>query len=91
MGLHHSSRRCRPCREITKATQGRAYYAVRLAMLGGQLKNLKAEHVPCADCGKRSACYDHRDYNRLLDVEPVCTSCNIRRGQAVAAVLDKAA
>lgn len=34
----------------------------------------------CVDCGADAHEYDHRDYNRPLDVDPVCRSCNRRRG-----------
>jgi hypothetical protein len=27
--------------------------------------------------------YDHRDYNQPLQVEPVCSPCNISRGPAL--------
>jgi hypothetical protein len=37
----------------------------------------------CQDCGKQAEVYDHRDYNRPLDVAPVCRSCNVMRGSAV--------
>lgn len=37
----------------------------------------------CADCGKRAQHYDHRDYNKPYDVDPVCRSCNVRRGKAI--------
>ena len=50
--------------------------AVRLGLLP-QVKTLL-----CVDCGKPGQCYDHRDYNKPLDVEPVCRSCNYRRGPA---------
>lgn len=39
--------------------------------------------VPCADCGQPATMYDHRDYSRPLDVEPVCRTCNRRRGHAI--------
>ena len=38
--------------------------------------------VPCVDCGKPAHSYDHRDYEKPLDVEPVCRSCNRRRPRA---------
>lgn len=38
--------------------------------------------VACVDCGVVATEYDHRDYNRPLDVQPVCHQCNIRRGPA---------
>lgn len=34
----------------------------------------------CFDCGKPAEDYDHRDYAEPLDVQPVCKSCNGRRG-----------
>lgn len=34
----------------------------------------------CVDCGKPAHSYDHRDYTKPLDVVPVCSSCNNRRG-----------
>lgn len=37
----------------------------------------------CADCGKQAVHYDHRDYNKPLDLTPVCSSCNGRRGAAI--------
>ncbi len=33
----------------------------------------------CVDCGRQADCYDHRDYSRPLDVEPVCIACNGHR------------
>lgn len=38
----------------------------------------------CADCGIPAQCYDHRDYNKPLDVAPVCRACNNKRGAGVA-------
>lgn len=37
----------------------------------------------CADCGEPATCYDHRDYNKPLAVDPVCNSCNGIRGPAL--------
>lgn len=37
----------------------------------------------CVDCGKQACEYDHRDYNKPLQVEPVCRSCNLNRGPAI--------
>jgi hypothetical protein len=36
----------------------------------------------CVDCGCKATEYDHRDYNKPLNVDPVCRGCNARRGQA---------
>lgn len=37
----------------------------------------------CVDCGADATQYDHRDYNYPLVVEPVCRSCNSKRGPAI--------
>lgn len=37
----------------------------------------------CVDCAKPAAYYDHRDYNKPLDLTPVCSSCNGKRGSAI--------
>ncbi len=38
----------------------------------------------CVDCGKRRKLErDHRDYNRPLDVDYVCHSCNVKRGPGI--------
>lgn len=42
-----------------------------------------AKEFSCVDCGAGAEHYDHRDYNRPLDVVPVCRSCNLHRGRAI--------
>lgn len=37
----------------------------------------------CVDCGKPAVCYDHRNYNHPLKVEPVCIICNSCRGKGI--------
>lgn len=39
--------------------------------------------LTCLDCGAPAQVYDHRDYNKPLDVEHVCHACNIKRGPAI--------
>lgn len=41
-----------------------------------------ARSCKCVDCGRDAHAYDHRDYSRPLDIEPVCASCNAKRGPA---------
>ena len=55
---------------------------MRRAVVAGLFPNLLEVETPCTDCGKRATVYDHRDYGRPLDVEPVCQSCNLKRGPA---------
>ena len=35
------------------------------------------------DCGAPARHYDHRDYNKPLEIEPVCVRCNLLRGHAI--------
>lgn len=37
----------------------------------------------CSDCGEPAAVRDHRDYRQPFQTEPVCLSCNRRRGRAL--------
>ena len=54
--------------------------AVKDAVKAGLLADLKCALIPCVDCGKIAVCYDHRDYSKPLEVEPVCKSCDAKRG-----------
>ena len=56
-------------------------YAVHNAIKRGVIPPAKA--CVCVDCGKPARHYDHRDYNKPLEVEPVCISCNMMRGAAI--------
>lgn len=56
----------------------RAWQAVSIAVKDGRLR--KASDLVCVDCGAPAAHYDHRDYLKPLDVDPVCVGCNRRRG-----------
>lgn len=62
--------------------QSKAHRAVRIAVLKGELPDLKASIVRCVDCGMRATDWDHRDYGKPLEVEPTCGSCNCLRGPA---------
>ena len=50
----------------------------------GRLTDLKKVYVQCTDCLNRAIQYDHRDYNKPLEVHPVCKRCNYFRGSAIA-------
>jgi len=52
--------------------------AVAAAIRRGELAHPKT--LVCVDCGKPAKDYDHRDYSRPLDVDPVCHGCNRLRG-----------
>jgi len=59
-----------------------AHARVREAILRGELARLPNGTL-CVDCRVVPALqYDHRDYSKPLEVEPVCRRCNRRRGPA---------
>ena len=60
----------------------RAARIVYLAVRNGELPRIDRT-MQCADCGSSAKEYEHRDYNRPLSVEPICRSCNVKRGRAV--------
>lgn len=61
--------------------RGTANSIVSQAIANGLVK--PADAFECADCGVQAQQYDHRDYNKPLEVEPVCRRCNQLRGPAV--------
>lgn len=58
--------------------RARAQNDVTAAIKRGLL--LPPEQCKCKDCGATAECYDHRNYYKPLEVEPVCLACNVRRG-----------
>lgn len=59
---------------------------VHKAIKTGNLPKLDGS-IFCVDCGAPARNYDHRDYSKPLEVEPVCHSCNLLRGPAKPAVV----
>lgn len=51
------------------------------AIKKGEIPKLDGK-IKCTDCGKPATCYDHRNYYKPLEVEPVCKSCNNKHGAA---------
>lgn len=76
---------CYRCRswyhDRLKALSQPAHAKVHTAIERGELPRLDGS-VPCADCGRPAQQYDHREYAKPLEVQPVCRRCNIRRGPA---------
>lgn len=60
-----------------------AIVEVGRAIRAGELIRLTTNIIKCADCDERATQYDHRDYTKPLFVDPVCQSCNFKRGFAV--------
>lgn len=80
-----NKRRCQDCARVLYTAGARAHVQVKKAIRRGDLKPPTEFH--CVDCGLLADRYDHRDYDRPLEVEPVCHSCNAKRGPARAAAL----
>lgn len=94
---------CISCRRVEDRTaQGRTLYCSvcapikhreALAAIAKVLKAVRAGDLPhvstlaCADCGAPAKQYDHRDYSKPLEVDPVCIPCNYRRGPALNSVM----
>jgi hypothetical protein len=57
----------------------RAAHKVQAAIRKGLLPRITKE-TKCVDCGCAAYGYDHRDYYKPLEVEPVCRKCNAKRG-----------
>lgn len=66
-------------RKVPKSHTSHRYVA--MAIKDGYLH--RPNTLTCLDCGATAQGYDHRDYNKPLDVEPVCHACNIKRGPAI--------
>lgn len=65
-----------------KKFQARANSKVHWAIKKGLLPSLQGREYKCSDCSNTAVAYDHRDYGNPLDVQPVCLSCNWKRGTA---------
>lgn len=61
--------------------QARAHLLVCKARKDGLLPDPST--LKCTDCDRAAEQYDHRDYGKPLEVDPVCRSCNILRGPAL--------
>lgn len=72
---------CDECQSASYEARRRASKWMSLAIRTGRL--LPARTFRCVDCGEKWAtAWEHRDYDKPLDVDPTCDSCNFRRGPA---------
>lgn len=67
---------------VRKVLAQKAHYWAQYAQKKGLIPKLDGS-VPCMDCGHPAWVYDHRDYRKPKDVEPVCSGCNKNRGPAL--------
>lgn len=73
-----------PRRTKQRAPQRSRYFRlahsyVSVAIYNGDLPKLDGS-IKCVDCDQPAAEYDHRDYKKPMEVEPVCRACNQARG-----------
>ena len=71
---------CNVCQPIARITRGRAQFTVLRAIRSGRLRPVT--DFKCVDCAAPATVYEHRRYDRPLEVVPVCRSCNVKRGPA---------
>lgn len=70
-------------RVIFRRALYRAAKIVQRATEKGLLPKLDG-NILCVDCGiKPAIAYEHRDYAKPLEVQPVCQPCNMKRGPAI--------
>ncbi len=75
-----NARYCDDCHRAASKVRSAAQFATRKAVTEGKLPPIWTQY--CVDCGRFADRYDHRDYAFPLKVEPVCRSCNTKRGPA---------
>lgn len=76
------SRLCTTCSIANRDDAQRAAHTeVARARRRGLLADPRT--LQCADCGGAATEYEHREYAKPLEVEPVCRGCNLRRGPAI--------
>ena len=82
-GYRNQCDECTPNDEVAIKDRAKnyAYGQVKKARVQGLLPD--PWDCLCADCGKQASVYDHRDYAKPLEVDPVCKACNVFRGPAV--------
>lgn len=73
-------RSCVDCEDLRENAKKAAQRAVQREIKAGRLTKATAHR--CADCGEKASMWEHRDYTKPLQVEPVCRSCNHARGPA---------
>jgi hypothetical protein len=73
-------RYCIECQGRSQRIQSSLRSAVKKAIVSGELADPKT--LKCADCGAHATVYDHRDWTKPLQVEPVCNRHNLIRGPA---------
>ncbi len=72
--------RCWSCTKKVVDFRNQFAKVLKKAIKDGYLVPVKT--LKCVDCGATAEHRDHRDYRNIADVQPVCRSCNFKRGPA---------
>lgn len=88
---HRAARFCFPCIAVRARNAARNYIPNNDNQKARAITNcaVRVGFLPdprdflCVDCNRPAECYDHRDYNKPLEVEPVCRPCNSSRGAGI--------
>lgn len=86
---HPMQRMCGGCASKRSSLQNKAAFTVYRAVKAGLIP--AAHTLQCVDCGKPAQCWDHRNYDEPMVIEPTCRGCNKTRGPALAPSIAKAA
>ena len=73
---------CHPCMVEHSKLRSKALGKIMNEKLTGRLAH--ANTMQCVDCQLPADVWEHRDYDKPLDVVPVCYKCNRRRGISIA-------
>jgi hypothetical protein len=80
---HYKQYICAQC-AIDRNTPKNGFDAHKMVELAVRLGYLKpVSECLCVQCGAQATDYDHRDYNKPLEVEPLCRGCNVTRPPAI--------
>lgn len=77
--------RCPECYGLAHYAAQWARAQVQRAIILGRL--MPASSFRCTDCPEWATEYEHRNYSQPFAVDPVCTSCNCRRGPGTLGVV----
>jgi len=72
---------CVDCQDLVETARRKAHYRLYARIKKGLMPPASA--FKCSDCGAQADRFDHRDYSKPYDVEPVCCTCNRNRGPAI--------
>jgi hypothetical protein len=77
---HAKALLCMTCAQLANDASNAANGHIKRAIARGEFRS--AREFDCVDCSAPAEIYDHRSYKDPFVADPVCRSCNIKRGPA---------